>query len=145
MSLAEVFLRVGCALVGWIVAFGHLVLVAVIPAVDCAAPGDPWLVTSATAVPAVFAIGLLRTSDFLASGLRWLGLPLLLLAAVALRAVLPDLATTLGGTDPCGFVAAGELPLWRRAWAPVQLLVLGGLLWSALRLWLIDSSKRAQP
>ena len=140
MSFAEVFLRLGCALVAWLVSYAHCVWLAVLPMVDCTQVGiEPWRATLFAAVPSAIFAALLpigRTVPGVASTLRWFALPLVVLWPLAVRGVLPVLAdATWNGLHWCG-EARGELaPVWLRVWAPLQLGVLCGIAAGAVVAW----------
>ena len=133
MRFAEVFLRLGVSLVGWMVIFAYLLWLLVLPQVPCS-PGEPslWAVLlGATPVVALFAL-LLPSSRRLPGVhdvLRYAALPTLLLAALGLRiAGTALLDNTLGDARVCGLASQ----FWSSAWAPIQL---GMLLFIALQAW----------
>ncbi len=137
MRPAEIILRVGCGLVGWMLAYVHGLVLAVLPLVDCADGSNPWLAALLLAVPAAAVPLLLRLGGLVRESVRWLALPYLGLAALAAWAVLPYLrSATLDGAALCPLAAADgpslAVPGWQRAWAPLQLGLLAVLTVSAL-------------
>lgn len=140
-SAAELFLKGGSSLVGWIIAYVHLLMVAVVRVAQCGeGTSDPWFATLLTAVIAVPAIFMIPMGLFMRPGLRWLALPLVVLALLALVAVLPYIeGTTMAGAAPCGVSGGGtgyvQATGWQRAWAPLQLILIAALGFSASLFW----------
>jgi len=135
---AEIILRVGCVLVGWILAYVHGLVLAVLPLVDCATGPEPWRAALVLAVPAAAVPLLLPLGGLVRESVRWLALPYLVLVVLAARATAPYLrSATLEGVAFCPLEAAGgpglPVPSWQRAWAPLQLGLLAVLTLSALR------------
>lgn len=131
MRFAELCLRLGCSLTGWLVAYAHCLWLAVLPQARCGGVADdPWRATLFLAVPTfVFAllIPAARPLPGVASVLRWLSLPLLVLVPLAARSVVPALQrASIDGAPLCAaLVDPGAAPAaWEGLWAPVQLLVL---------------------
>ena len=149
MSFAEILLRLGCLLVGWILLGVHGLVLSVIPSLECASSGDGWLAALVLGVPAAGVPLLFRYGSGLrdmAATVRWLALPYAGLLVLAARPVFDAFSgTTLAGGPLCA-AAPGEMLLgagWlARAWAPLQLLLLAALAWAALRLFL---TARADP
>ncbi len=136
MRPAEIILRVGCVLVGWILAYVHGLVLAVLPRVDCSQGAEPWRAALLLAVPAAAVPFLLPMGGLVRDTVRWLALPYLALVLLAVRAVVPTLrSATLDGAALCPAETAAAhlaLPPWQRAWAPLQLGLLAVLAVSAL-------------
>jgi len=125
MRFAEVFLRLGSALVAWMVLYAYALWLAVMHVTGCGPDGDEMprvlLGMAPLAVAAVFVLRLTRPFADIHRMLRWLGLPLGLLLVLSLRSVwgvfnrlfLQDLA----------ICTADDVAAWELAWAPVQFLV----------------------
>ena len=134
MNAAELFLRLGCAMVGWLMVFTHLLWLGTLRVVTCNSDGDAmWRMLLALAPLAVlfsFALTLTRKLSAVHSMLRWGIVPTVLLSVLALLAVWPALQnTTLAGVPICGV----ENVSWHPWWAPVQLGAIALLLWNAIK------------
>lgn len=133
MTFAEIILRIGTAIGGWLIFLGHTLTLSVIAQADCDPASDElWRGTLLFAL--VSAIGLFFAGRGLqwARSLRWVALPAIVLALLATRTVVPGLlTTTLGDASLCDIavatapVAAGHVPTSiERLWPVVQTLVL---------------------
>lgn len=126
MRFAEVFLRLGCALVAWMVTFAYVVWLAALHAMRCGPDGDEMhRLLLAMAVVAALMAPLLRATRAFAEihrMLSWLAAPLALLSPFALRNVWNAFSTT--SLEQSAFCAAEQPPLWQLAWAPVQMTAL---------------------
>lgn len=149
MSFAEIILRIGSAVGGWLIFLAHALTLAVLGQADCDTASDTlWRGTlvlgGLSGLALVMVGGGLRWSR----GLRWLALPAAGLAILAVAAILPALtATTLSGDPLCGTLGtpitpperAASLPLVasaiERGWPPFQLTVLALGLVQAFRTW----------
>lgn len=124
MRFAEVFLRLGVALVGWLVIIAYLLWLAIVPQTPC--NGDEaslWQVLL-YAVPVVLMFAaLLNASQQIPAiheTLRWLSVPALLLSLLAARTLFATFMSSTLGTEPvCGLSQTG----WSSLWAPVHALV----------------------
>ncbi len=129
MRLAEVFLRIGSALTGWLVAYAHCLWLAVLPQAPCGGDaGNPYAATLGLALPAV-ALALLvpvgRRTPGVGDILRWFGLPLVVLLPLALRPVWSAFGrATLDGGPLCTQATAVTTAGWEPWWAPIQFAVL---------------------
>ena len=148
MRPAELFFRLGSALVGWIVVYAYLLMVAVIPRSSCSLTNDGlWLPTLYMAVLVAVCVPLMQLGTFLRESLRWLAAPLVLLWPLALLAVLPYVnEATVDGKHVCAVLnpsfAPDSQPGWHRLWAPAQLLALAAVAWSVWRYWRTPASAR---
>lgn len=136
MNAAELFLRLGCTMVGWLMVFTHLLWVATIRVVGCNSDADAmWRMLLALAPLALgfsFLLQLSRRLPSVHSMLRWGLVPTVLLAALALWAVWPFfMQSTLGDAPICAVPDVG----WHSWWAPVQLATIAVLVWNAYRAW----------
>jgi hypothetical protein len=139
--VAEIILRLGCALVGWLLLFAHGILLGVVPVADCTP--ELWRATLLFALLGGLAAAILPVGLPWRATLRWLALPALpLLGAGALLAV--RLWDGVSGAALCDVLAEAEEPLsgepWQRAWAPIQLAVTLACAVQALRFWLPHQS-----
>lgn len=144
MSLAEILLRVGCTLVGWMLAYGYCLMLAVLPEMDCVALGPRFgrdaLVFAGLSALFVPLIPMGRRVAGLETIFKGFTLPLLALVPMAVVEVIPFLqGATLGGAHLCEVVAAMPMsaprPFWHGFWAPMHLVVLAGLVAAASRFW----------
>lgn len=124
MRFAEVFLRLGCGLVAWMVVYAYALWLAVLHLAGCADGNDQLHRVLLGLAPLAAGCSLLlpvtRPFPDVHRMLRWLGVPLALLLAFALRNAWRAFALVdIDGRAICG--AAGPQP-WEYAWAPVQVL-----------------------
>lgn len=137
MSFGEVFLRLGCSLVAWMVVYTHCIWTAMLRVTGCVADGDElWRLLLGLAPLTLGFCLLLNVSHKLTEVHRivaWLAVPLLVLIPLALVAVWPWLdASTLGRSAIC---ADGEASTWQVWWAPVQLVTLAAIALAVTRVW----------
>jgi hypothetical protein len=137
VKFAEVFLRMGTALVAWMMLFTHMVWLAVLYVIECGPDGDEMhrLLLGMAPFTCAFAVALRVTRQFpeIHAMLRWLAIPLALLALLCLRTIWSVfIDANLQGVAVC---AAGEAPLWLQAWAPAQLLTVVVVMYLAARTW----------
>jgi hypothetical protein len=148
MTLAEIVLRIGGGLGGWLLFIAHALVIAVVPRADCDPASDEmWIGTLALAAVTVGAVPLLELGMGLPSreSTRWLAVLALPLAGLAAVGVAPALVgTTLDGGPLCAI--AGALPAnpelaarsatgVQRIWPMAQLLVLAACSAQAFRYW----------
>ncbi len=122
-------LRLGCALVAWMVLYTHCIWLATLSVTGCADGDHLWRLLLGFAP---FTLGfclLLNVSRRLIEVHRilvWLSVPLVVVIPLALHALWPTLQTaTLSGDAIC---IADSAPGWHFWWAPVQLIVIAGIL-----------------
>lgn len=142
MRAAEIMLGIAAGIGGWIILFAHALVLAAIPRTDCG--GDSASLWVGTAI-----LGILGALGVLAAGLglrwraslRWVALFVLPLALYDLSWIAPALAsTTLGELSLCALTAKPELAVAppsriERVWPALQVAVLIGALFQALRFW----------
>ena len=124
MRFAEVFLRLGCSLVAWMLVYTYIVWLAALHVMGCGPDGDAmhklllWMAPLAAAT--TLMTRLTRPFDEIHRILSWFGLPIALLLYFALRNIGTVFAdTNLAGRTICeDSIAAG----WHALWAPVQLV-----------------------
>jgi hypothetical protein len=144
MSFAEIILRIGASIGGWMIFLGLCLTLSVLPQADCDPRSDElWRGTLLFAL--VGALGLL----FVARGLewsrsiRWFALPAAGFALYAAIGILPALTSTSIAGDPLCAIARPtvdtlegfEASALERAWPVVQLTVLVFGVWQAFRYW----------
>jgi hypothetical protein len=124
MGFAEVFLRLGCALVGWMLVYTYTVWMAALHVMGCGPDGDEMhgLLLGLLPVAVIMALLLRVTQPFpdIQRLLSWLGVPLALLLPFALwntwnvfeRATLDGLAICTNDTATS----------FHQIWAPAQFI-----------------------
>jgi len=141
LAFANVFLRLGCTLVGFMVVFGHLLWLWILPQIDCAVDGHAfWYALFWMSIPTLIFAALLLASRPLTSvvgGLKWLCIPVIGLLPLALLGVWPTLqATTFGGAAICPHPDNYNPSMtWQIMWGPLQLIVLSAIGVQAIRYW----------
>lgn len=137
MRFAEVFLRIGSALVAWMVLYAHFLWLMALSAIGCGPDGDEMLrlLLGLAPVTVVMAISLRVTRPFseIHSMLRWLGVPLLLMLPFSLRSIW--LIFSMVVYDSTAVCAASPPPTWQLVWAPVQILVVGVASYCVIHVW----------
>lgn len=136
MRLAEVFLRIGSTLTGWLMVYAHCLWLAVLPQAPCGAEtGDPYAATLGLAIPAVglaFLLPVGRRTPGIGDILRWFGLPLVILLPLAARAVWDAMGrATFESGSLCAQTTMAPAG-WEPWWAPLQLAVLGVIAGAAI-------------
>lgn len=138
MSFAEIILRVGVSVGGWLIFLGHALLIAAIPAADCDPSSDEmWRGTLLFGVLAVVAVMSGGVGLLWRDSLRPLAVIAILLALYALFRLAPAISSVVFGDGAlasiCGTessVAGGEVFTPRVPtrveviWIPAQLLIL---------------------
>ncbi len=130
-------LRLGTALVAWMVVYTHLIWLATLRIIDCGSDGDElWRLLLGFA-PIAVGMSLLLTNTRALPTIhvivRWFALPLLLFVPLAAIPVWNAFTlTTLGGESICRVIPA---PWWHGLWAPVQALTLMWIVWATWRAW----------
>ncbi len=137
MRFAEVFLRMGTALVAWMMLFTHFVWLAVLHVTGCGPDGDEMhrLLLGLAPFTCGFALLIAVTDRFpeIHSMLRWLGVLLLLLAPFCLRTVWGVFDSV--NLQTMAVCAEGEPPSWQLFWAPLQAITVLAVLFFAARAW----------
>lgn len=126
MRYSEVFLRLGCALVAWMVLYAHFIWLAALGLVGCGAEGEQLHRVLLSLVPVAMGcallLGVTRPLDDVHRILRWLGLPLaVLMLAGAYRVLAISGSVYATGLGIC---TSGEATTWHVIWGPAQLLVI---------------------
>lgn len=124
MRFAEVFLRLGCALVAWMVLYAHFVWLAMLGSVGCGPDGDELhrvlLGLAPVTTGCAFLLRMTRPLEEIHRMLRWLALPLAALGvAGAYQAYLVSRSVSVTGLGICSTSGAA---LWHQVWGPAQLL-----------------------
>ena len=144
MIAAEVILRLGGALGGWLIFVAHGLVIASIPEADCNPDGDAmWKGTLFLGLLDGFGTLLLARGLAWRKSLRWLALPAVPLAIYGCWRIAPAVVfTTLEGASLCRLVDPGAMGLEglgatpiQRVWPLVQIGVLAMACGSAARYW----------
>jgi hypothetical protein len=137
MRFAEVFLRLGSALVAWMLLFTHFLWLAALHAMGCGPDGAEMHKLLLGLIPltcgASLLIGVTQPFAEIHALLRWLTIPLLLLLPFALRSVW-DVVQTVN-IDGAGVCAGSQPAVWAQLWAPAQVITLALALFMILRGW----------
>ena len=131
------FLRLGLALVAWMLLYTHALWLAVLRVVGCGPDGDELhqllLGISILTLGAAAAIHATRHMPEVQGMLRWLAIPLALLLPWMAVSIWQVFATVnLGASSICAEQSPGW---WQLLWAPAQLMVIAVVAWSAFRQW----------
>ncbi len=136
MNFAELLLRLGCALVGWLVVFTHFLWLATTRSVTCGSDGDElWrllLGFAPIAIGFALLLPLSRRIKTVHGYLRYGAVPVLLFTPLALAGIWKTFAeVNLGGAGICA-----DLPsAWHAWWAPLQMVAVAILLLCVARAW----------
>lgn len=126
MRFAEIFLRLGSALVAWMIQYAYFLWLAAAYVVGCGPDGDEMYRVlfgmAPFAAATAFTLGVTRPFGDSHNLLRWLALPLVLLLPFCLRTVWAVFrSANLSGT---AFCIESEAATWQLWWAPLQLAAL---------------------
>lgn len=137
MRFAEVFLRLGCSLVAWMVVYAYAVWLAALHAMACGPDGDEMhrLLMGLAPLTAVLALMLRLTRPFaeIHRMLSWLGVPVALLLIAGLRNVWAVFArSNLDGVSVCGDASPAT---WQIVWAPVQVASIAAIVVIVVSVW----------
>jgi hypothetical protein len=137
MRFAEVFLRLGCALVAWMVLYVHVVWLAASRAIGCGPDGDAlYELLLGSAVFAWALSFLLRSTRPIPEVhriLRLLAVPLAALYPFAVYGIWKVFGVVnLDGLSLCSMPPP---PFWQRGWAAVQVLALALIAWRIALEW----------
>ena len=137
-SLAEVVLRVGAGVGGWLIAFAYGLVLATLPIGGCSVEGDQaFRGAFVFAVIAGITALLLGLSLPWKHSLRWMAaLAALMLVWGAYRLAPFLAAATFQGAHLCGQLGAPSAAVaqwWHPYWAPFQFVVVAALLTQAMR------------
>ncbi len=126
MRFAEVFLRLGVALVAWMVLYAHTLWLAALYAIGCGPDGDEMHRLLLGLMPitcgASFLLRATRPFAEIHSMLRWLGVPLLLLLPFALRSIWHTFRPV--NLEAAAICASGPPTTWQLLWSPLQVVTL---------------------
>ena len=143
MRPGELFFRAGSSLGGWIIAYGHAVMLAVIPATQCAereAPDELWFAVLVMSIPALGALALIPLALPWRDSFRWLAVPLAPVLLFNATLVGPYLVgVTFGDQSLCGVLEPDAVldarAGWQPFWAPLQLALIAGFAWRSFQYW----------
>ena len=142
MTFAEVFLRLGSALVAWMVVYAYYLWTAILRQAGCVAESDEMyrLILGMAPLAAAFSflLRVTRTMQEVHNALRWLSVPFLLLVPAALLSIWAVLMrVNVGGQAMCDDSA---ISLWQLWWAPLQICTVGLTAAMMLRVWRTNSA-----
>jgi hypothetical protein len=137
VRFAEVFLRLGSSLVGWMMVYTWLVWMAALHAMSCGPEGDEMHRVLLGLAPFTVVMGLLlrmtRPLPDVHRLLARLGIPLLLLLPFAVRNIWNVFDRT--NIDGLAICSANTAATTDQIWAPAQFLVLVVLAFLVIRIW----------
>ena len=137
MRFAEVFLRLGCALVAWMMLYAHFVWLAALGGIGCGPDGDELhrvlLALVPVSIGCAFLLRVTRPLEEIHRILRWLGLPLAaLMLAGAYQVLVISRAVYATGLGIC---SADEAGAWHWLWGMAQLLAIVIATAMIVRVW----------
>jgi hypothetical protein len=126
MRFSEVFLRLGSALVAWMMLYAHFVWLAALRGIGCGPDGDELHRVLLLLVPVTTGFALLlratRPLEEVHRILRWLGLPLaVLILAGVYQVFVISRSVYVTGLAIC---STGEAAAWHQWWGVAQLLAI---------------------
>ena len=141
MRPAEIFLRIGSALVAWMVLYAFFVWLSVLHRVGCTTNDDEFffllMFVAPLAMGSALALNATRSFNDIHKILRWLGFPLLLTSIVAIRNILVVFdRVNLKNSYICPDTAVAT---WHEYWAPVQIMGILFCIWIIGTLWRNES------
>ncbi len=145
MRFSEVLLRLGCALVAWMVIYAYFVWLAALRSIGCGPDNDEMhlllLGMAPFAVACAVMLRLTRPYREIHQILRWLSVPIALLFPLALQTTWKVFSTVnIGGGGICGDSRSTSWEAW---WAPLQLAALAISAWLIVRVWRSVASDRS--
>jgi hypothetical protein len=137
VRFAEVFLRLGCALVAWMMLYAYVLWLAALYVVGCGPDGDELyrVLLGLAPVTAAFAVLLRVSRPFteIHSMLRWLSIPLLLLLPFVGRSLWQ--VVQLVNLDAVAICANTVPSTWQTLWVPIQVLTLIWVSYMVVDVW----------
>ncbi len=126
MQFSEVFLRLGSALVAWMMLYAHFVWLAALRSLGCGPDGDELHRVLLLLVPVTVGFALLlratRPLDEIHRILRWLGLPLAaLMLAGGYQVFVISRSVYVTGLAIC---STNDAMAWHQWWGVAQLLAI---------------------
>jgi hypothetical protein len=126
MRFSEVFLRLGCALVAWMVLYAHFVWLAALGSIGCGPDGDELHRVLMFFVPITigfaFLIPMTRPLEEVHRILRWLGLPLAALMVAGTYQVFVISGPVYAAGQ--GICSTGNAAGWHQVWGAAQMLAI---------------------
>ena len=137
MRFSEVFLRLGCALVAWMMLYAHFVWLAALGNVGCGPGGDELhralLLMAPLTIGFAFLLSMTRPLAEVHRILRWLGLPLAaLMLSGGYHAFVVSRSVYLSGLGIC---SENDATAWHQFWGAAQLLVIIVCAAMIVRVW----------
>jgi hypothetical protein len=137
MRFSEVFLRLGCALVAWMVLYAHFVWLAVLGNIGCGPDGDELhrvlLGLAPVTIGCAFLLRMTRPLEEIHRILRWLGLPLAaFMLAGAYHVFLISRSVYVTGLGIC---STGNGAAWHQFWGVAQSLAVVVSAVMIIRVW----------
>lgn len=137
MQFSEVFLRLGCALVAWMMLYAHFIWLAALGNIGCGPDGDELHKVLLGLVPVTigfaFLLRMTRPLGDIHRILRWLGLPLAAIMLAGTYHVLA-IARAVYSTGQ-GICSPGAASTWHQLWGPAELLAILVCAVLLIRVW----------
>lgn len=137
MRFSEVFLRLGCALVAWMMLYAHFVWLAALGNLGCGPDGDELHKVLLGLVPVTigfaFLLRMTKPLEEIHRILRWLGLPLAAIMLAGTYHVL-EISRAVYSTGQ-GICSPGAATAWHQLWGPMQLLAIVVCAAMIIRIW----------
>jgi hypothetical protein len=137
VRFAEVFIRIGCALVAGMMLYAYVLWLAALYVVGCGPDGDELyrVLLGLAPVTAAFAVLLRVSRPFteIHSMLRWLSIPLLLLLPFVVRSLWQ--VFQLVNLDAVAICANTVPSTWQTLWVPIQVLTLIWVSYMVVDVW----------
>lgn len=145
MQFAEVFLRLGSAMVAWMVIYAHVLWLAALHSMGCGPDGDHLhqLLLGLLPFTCGFVFLLRGTRPFpeIHSILRWLGVPLALLSPVAILSIWDVFVRA--NVNSLSICSNNAVTIWQQVWAPAQLAALVLIAYMVLRMLKIPGQDKS--
>ena len=126
MRFSEVFLRLGCALIAWMMLYAHFAWLAALRGIGCGPDGDELHRVLLMLVPVTtglaFLVRMTRPIGDVHRILRWLGVPLAALIVIGAYQVF-EISRAIHATG-LGICSMSDAATWHQAWGPSQLLAI---------------------
>ena len=137
MRFAEVFLRLGSALVAWMMLFTYFVWMAVLYISGCGPDGDEMYRLLLAMAPFTcgfaFVLGATRPFPEIQNMLRWLAVPLGLLLPFVARSIWQVIQTVNVARQ--AFCTDTAPAAWQLLWAPAHIVTLAVVSYGVYRVW----------
>jgi hypothetical protein len=144
VRFAEVFLRLGCAMVAWMLIYAHVLWLAALHSMSCGPDGDDLHRLLLGLLPltlgSAYLLRVTRPFPDIHSILRWLGVPLALLSPVAILSIWDVFVRT--NVNSLSICSNDTVATWQQLWAPAQLSIVILVAYMILRMLNVTGQKK---